>query len=159
MRFSASPPSDTLLYCSVLTVMGRSASGILEFINQTPMDWFSKRQSQVETATYGSEFMVARQATARMIDLRYSLRSFGVPLNGPSWMFGDNKSVVTSGAIPHSTLGMRWNVLSCHRVREAVAGGWVRFEHIPGTENPVNILTKPLPWFSLKVFVEPLLLW
>ena len=58
-------------------VTGRSASGILEFINQTPIDWFSKRQGQVETATYGSEFMVARQATERMIDLRYTLRSFG----------------------------------------------------------------------------------
>ena len=85
-------------------VTGRSASGILEFINQTPIDWFSKRQSQVETATYGSEFMVARQATERMIDLRYTLRSFGVPLDGPSWMFGDNKSVVTSSTIAHSTL-------------------------------------------------------
>ena len=38
---------------------GRSASGILEFINQTPIDWFSKQQGQVETATYCSEFMVA----------------------------------------------------------------------------------------------------
>ena len=38
---------------------GRSASGILEFINQTPIDWFSKQQGQVETATYSSEFMVA----------------------------------------------------------------------------------------------------
>ena len=74
-------------------------------------------------------------------------------------MFGDNKSVVTSSTIPHSTLGKRWNALSYHRVREAVAGGCVRFEHIPGTENPADILTKPLPWFSLKVFVEPLLLW
>ena len=26
-------------------------------------------------------------------------------------------------------------------------------------ENPANILKKPLPWFSLNVFVEPLLLW
>ena len=141
------------------TVTGRSASGILEFINQTPIDWFSKRQGQVETATYGSEFMVARQATERMIDLRYTLRSFGVPIDGPSWMFGDNKSVVTSSTIPHSTLGKRWNALSYHRVREAVAGGWLRFEHIPGTENPADILTKPLPWFTLKIFVEPLLLW
>ena len=40
-------------------VTGRSASGILEFINQRPIDWFSKQQGQVETATYGSEFMVA----------------------------------------------------------------------------------------------------
>ena len=94
-----------------------------------------------------------------MIDLRHTLRSFGVPLDGPSWMFGNNKSVVTSSTIPHLTLGKRWNALSYHRVREAVAGGWVHFEHIPGTEDPADILTKPLPWFSLKVFVEPLLLW
>ena len=65
-------------------VTGRSASGVLEFINQTPINWFSKRQGQVETATYGSEFMVAQQTTKRMIDLQYTLRSFGVPLDGPS---------------------------------------------------------------------------
>ena len=53
----------------------------------------------------------------------------------------------------------RWNALSYHRVREAVAGGWVRFDHIPGAENPADILSKPLPWFVLKVFVEPLLPW
>ena len=140
-------------------VTGRSASGILEFLNQTPIDWFSKRQNQVETATYGSEFMVARQATERIIDLRYTLRSFGVPLDGPAWLFGDNQSVVTSSTIPHSTLSKRWNALSYHRVREAVAGGWLRFEHIPGTENPADIFTKPLPWHTMRAFVEPLLMW
>ncbi len=103
--------------------------------------------------------MVARQATERLTDLRYTLRSFGVPLDGPAWLFGDNKSVVTSSTIPHSTLNKCWNALSYHRVHEAIAGGWLHFEHIPGTENPADILTKPLPWFMLKVFVEPLLLW
>ena len=140
-------------------VTGRSASGILEFLNQTPIDWFSKRQAQVETATYGSEFMVARQATERLMDLRYTLRSFGVPVDGVAWLFGDNQSVVTSSTIPHSTLSKRWNALSYHKVREAMASGWLRFEHMPGTENPADILTKYLPWFKLKVFVEPLLFW
>eukprot|EP00957_Ditylum_brightwellii_P115556 8813635-Ditylum_brightwellii.AAC.1 len=28
----------------------------------TPIDWFSKRQNNVETATYGSEFAAARTA-------------------------------------------------------------------------------------------------
>ena len=41
-------------------VTGRSCTGILKFMNQMPVDWFSKRQDQVETATYGSEFMAAR---------------------------------------------------------------------------------------------------
>ena len=49
------------------------------------------------------------------------------------------------------------SVCVTHRVREAIAGGWLRFEHIPGTENPADIMTKPLPWFMLRVFVEPLL--
>ena len=103
-------------------ITGRSCTGILEFLNQTPVDWFSKRQSQVETATYGSEFMSARQATERIINLRYMLRSFEVPLDGPACLFGENKSVVTSSTIPHSTLGKRWNALSYHHVQEAIAG-------------------------------------
>ena len=44
-------------------------------------------------------------------------------------------------------------------VREAIAGGWVRFEHMPGTENPADIFTKPLPWATMKHFVEPLMFW
>ena len=94
-----------------------------------------------------------------MIDLRYTLRSFGVNIEKASWMFGDNKSVVTSSTIPHSTLSKRWNALSYHKVREAVAGGWLRFCHLPRTENAADIFTKPLPWFTLRQTVEPLLFW
>ena len=140
-------------------VTGRSCTGIEHFVNQTPVDWFTKRQNQVETATYGSEFMAARQAIEQIIDLRYTLRMFGVPLDGPAWLFGDNKSVVTSSTIPHSTLSKRWNALSYHRCREAIAAGFVRFEHLPGTENPADILTKALPRFLARVFLDPLLFW
>ena len=85
-------------------VTGRSMSGILHFINQTPIQWFSKKQNTVETATYGSEFMVARQATEQILDLRYTLRMMGIPIDGKSWLFGDNQSVITSSTIPKSTL-------------------------------------------------------
>jgi hypothetical protein len=148
---------DANLMHDVIT--GRSCTGIIEYLNQTPIDWFTKRQNQVETATYGSEFMAARQAVERIIDLRYMLWSFGVPLDGPAWMFGDNKLVVTSSTIPHSSLGKRWNALSYHRVREAIAGGWLRFEHIPGDQNPADILTKSLAWAVSRYYVEPMLLW
>ena len=29
---------------------------------------------------------------------------------------------------------------------EAIASGWLHFEHIDGKENPADILTKPLAW-------------
>ena len=53
-------------------VTGRSMSGILHFINQTPLQWFSKKKNTVETTTCGSEFMVARQETEQILDLRYT---------------------------------------------------------------------------------------
>ena len=84
---------------------GRSASGVLHFLSQTPWEWFSKCQAQVETATYGSQFMAARQAIEQIIDICCTLRMFGVLIDGASWLFGDNKSVVTSSTIPHSTWG------------------------------------------------------
>ena len=121
---------------------GRSATGIIHMVNQTPIDWFSKRQAQVETATYGSEFVAARIATEQNIDLRYTLRMMGVPINGPSWMFGDNQSVITNSTLPHSTLNKRWNALSYHRVREAIAFGILRMHYLHSTANPANVLTK-----------------
>ena len=68
----------------------------------------------------------------------------GVLVDGCAWMFGDNQSVVTSSTLPHSTLSKRWNALSFHRVREAVAAKVLRFEHINGLENSADILTKAL---------------
>ena len=54
-------------------VTSLSCSGILHFLNQTPIDWFTKRQRQDGTATYGSEFMAARQAIEQIMDLCYTL--------------------------------------------------------------------------------------
>ena len=140
-------------------VTGRSCTGVLHLLNQTPSSWFSSRQGQVETACYGSEFMAARQAVEQIINIHYTLRMFGVPLDGPAWLLGNNLAVINSTTIPHTSLSKRWNALSYHRCCEAVAADIVRFEFLPGHENPSDILTKNLPWAKARVFVEPLLLW
>ena len=54
----------------------------------------------VETATYGSEFVAARTAVDQIIDIRTTLRYLGVPIRDKSYMFGDNRSVVTSSTSP-----------------------------------------------------------
>ena len=48
---------DANLFHDVLT--GRSVTGILYMLNATPIDWYSKKQATVDTATYGSEFIAA----------------------------------------------------------------------------------------------------
>eukprot|EP00934_Nitzschia_sp_Nitz4_P007134 Nitzschia sp. Nitz4//scaffold846_size1981//130//1963//NITZ4_009307-RA/size1981-snap-gene-0.4-mRNA-1//1//CDS//3329559005//7124//frame0 len=62
------------------SITGRSVTGVLHFINQTPIEWYSKKQSTVETATYGSEFVAARTGVEQIMDLRFTLRSLGVPI-------------------------------------------------------------------------------
>jgi hypothetical protein len=148
---------DANLYHDMVT--GRAMSGVLHFINQTPIFWFAKKQKVVETATYGSEFMVARQAVEQIMDLRYTLRMMGIPIDGPAWMFGDNQSVITSSTIPSSVLNKRHNALSYHRVRESIASGIIHFMHIEGQCNPSDIFTKYLGWHKFWPLIQPLLFW
>ena len=103
-------------------------------MNHTPIDSYSKRQATVETATYGSEFVASKTATGQIIDLRHTLRYLGVPIKTKSYLFGDNRSVVTSATLLHSKLGKRYNILAYHRVREAIiskilACHWIRSEY------------------------------
>ncbi|KAL7579256.1 hypothetical protein ACA910_011415 [Epithemia clementina (nom. ined.)] len=75
---------------------GRAATAVLHFVNMTPIEWYSKRQATVETATYGSEFVAAKTAGKQIMDLRHTLRYMGVPIKQKTYMFGDNQPVITS---------------------------------------------------------------
>ena len=111
----------------------------------------------METATYGSEFVAARIATDKTIDLRLTLRYLGVPVRDQSFMFGDNKSVVDSARIPQSKLHKRHNALSYHRVREAITSGMLRFIHLPGECNPADIRSKHWGFNQVRRLLQPLL--
>ena len=69
-------------------------------LNATPVHWHHKRQSTVETATFGSEFVAARTPVDQINVLCLTLMYLGVPINPKSYMFGDNKVVVPNVSIP-----------------------------------------------------------
>ena len=121
--------STTFLDANLLhdIVTRKSVTAGLHFINTTPIDWYSKRQGMVETATYGSEFVAARTATEQTMYLRNTLRHLGVPIMTKAYMFEDNKSVIRSATIPQSVLNKRHNMLSYHRVRDAIAANILDF--------------------------------
>ena len=73
------------------------------------------RSKQQWRQTYGSELVAAKTATEQIMDLRYTLRYLGVPIKSNSYMYGDNRSVVTSATLPHSTLSKRHDILAFHR--------------------------------------------
>ena len=145
-----------LMHC---LVTGRAMTGVMHFVNQTLIDTYSKRQATVATATFGSEFVAAKQCTEQVIELRNALRYLGVPVRKTSYVFGDNQSVVTQSTIPHSQLAKRMYALAYHRVREAVAAGIIAMHHVPGKINPSDVLTKFLGYQEAWHLVQPILHW
>jgi hypothetical protein len=147
--------TDANLYHDMLT--GRSVTGILHLCNQTLIEWYSKRQATVETATFGSEFTAARIAVDQIMDLRTTLRYLGVPVHEKSYMFGDNQSVVTNSTIPHSSLNKRHNALAYHRVREMIAADILGYYWIDGKDNPADIVSKHWGYQQVWQLLQPLL--
>ena len=61
-------------------VTGRAVTACFHLVNATPSQWHTKRQATVETTTFGSELVAARNAIDQIIDLRYTLIYLGVPI-------------------------------------------------------------------------------
>ena len=120
----------------------RSHSGIIIYMNNAPIIWYSKRQNTVEASSFGSEYVALRIAKEMVEALRYKLRSFGVPIDGAAEIFCDNKSVVTNSSVPTSVLNKRHNAICYHSVREAQAAGILRVGWIPGEYNLADLFTK-----------------
>jgi hypothetical protein len=77
-------------------VTGHSVAATRHQLNKTPSDWYAKKQTTVDAATYGSEFVAALTCVEHIIDLQNTLRYLGDPICSKIYMFGDNKSVVDS---------------------------------------------------------------
>ena len=76
--------------------------------------------------------------------------NLGVLIKSKSYMFGDNRSVVTSATLPHSTLSKRHNIIAFNRVREAIAAKIIDFHWIQSEYNLSDMVSKH--WEHNKIF-------
>ena len=74
--------------------------------------------------------------------LRYKLRCFVIPVEGPAEVFCDNMSVVNNSSIPTSALNKGHSAIYYHRVREDQAEGILRVGWIPGEFTLADFFTK-----------------
>ena len=135
----------------------RSHTGILIFVNNAPISWYSKRQNTVESSTFASELVALRIAVEQVEALRYKLRMFGIPIDGPADIFCDNQSVVKAASSPSSTLTKKHNAICYHKVRESAAAGTIRVAKEDGETNLADLLTKPLPSDRRRFLLQSIL--
>ena len=82
-----------------------SCTGFIIFCNLAPIVWLSKQQPTIESSVFGAEFVAMKHGIKTLRGLRYKIRMMGIPLSGPTYVYGDNKSQVTnSSSRPESTL-------------------------------------------------------
>jgi len=137
----------------------RSRTGFIVFLNNAPIYWMSKKQASCETSTFGSEFVAMKQATEFVRGLRYKLRMFGIQCNEPTFIYGDNQSVLANTTAPDSQLKKKSNSIAYHFVREGCARDEWRTTYVNTHDNPADLLTKPLPSGEKRSKFVRMLLW
>ena len=123
----------------------RSRTGFLIYLNLSPIDWVSKKQLTVETSVFGAEFIALKHCHERLRALRYMIRMMGISISGPSFIHGDNMSVIRNTKTPESMLKKKSHSICYHALRKSVVMGECLTEHIPTIENPADICTKVMP--------------
>ena len=127
------------------SVTRRSRTGFIVYLNSSPIYWTSKKQTSIETSSFGSEFIAMKICCEYLRGLRYKLRMMGIPCDFPSYIFGDNQSVLANTTKPFSMLRKKSCSIAYHFVREGVSKDEWRTTYINTHDNVADILTKPLP--------------
>ena len=135
----------------------RSRSGFFVFLNCALVQWLSKKQPTIETSVFGAEFVAMRIGMESLRGLRYKLRMMGVPIWGPSLIYGDNMSVIHNTQRPESTLKKKSNSIAYHAVRESVAMGESLTGHVGTNSNVADLATKTLSGKKRRGMVSRLL--
>ena len=119
-----------------------SRTGILLFLNRSPIMWQSKKQASIETSTFGSEFMALKAAMEMTKGLRYKVRMMGIPLEEATHVLVDNMSVIHNTSRLESTLKKKSNSIAYHFVRESATASEIQISHVESKENISDMLTK-----------------
>ena len=88
--------------------------------------------------------LALQTAKDMLVALRYKLRMFGVPIDGPANVFFNNNDIVKNTTIPESMLAKKHNAINYHAVCEAVVAPKMRTGKEDGMTNLADLFTKVL---------------
>jgi hypothetical protein len=127
----------------------KSTSGWIYRYYGGPVSWASRKQRLVTRSSFESELVSASQASAEGVWLLRLAKDLNEE-TGQLPLFTDNRSCVafTERHITHD----KTKHIDVHYfyVRDLVEKNIIKVYHIAGTDNPADILTKPLPPYKHK---------
>jgi len=85
-----------------------------------------------------------KQAAKYVRSLRYKLRMFGIPVEGPAFIFGDNQSVLVNSYVPEFIINNKSQSIDFHFISEGCARDEWRTSYVHTSLNVADLMTKPL---------------
>ena len=105
----------------------------------------------------GAEFVTTKQGIDTLRGSRYKLRMMDIPISSPSYIYGDNMSVIHNTLRPESVLRQRSNSVCYHAVCDPVAMVESLVGHIHSKKNGADLMTKVLYGQKRKYLVSNIL--
>ena len=105
----------------------------------------ARSKDQLNPHYLAQNFVAMKQCCEYIRGLMYKLRMMGIPVEGPTCIYGDNQSVLANTTIPDSILKKKSQSIAYHFVCEGVARDEWRISYVNTHENEADLLTKQLP--------------
>ena len=121
-----------------------SRTGYIIFMNMSMIYWHTKKQATIKGSVFGADVFAMKQGVESLRGIRYKLLIMGVEVAGPTYIYGDNMSVIHNTSNPEYVLKKKSNSICCHSVRKSVAMKECLKTHVPALKNLADLLTKVL---------------
>ncbi|KAA0050766.1 putative mitochondrial protein [Cucumis melo var. makuwa] len=149
-QFMAAPRTIHLLsyYVSFAIskgLWGMDFTGYYFYLGDSLISWRSKKQSVVSRSSTESEYRAFADTTAELLWLRWFLADMGVPQQGPTLLYCDNRSAIqiAHNDVFHERTKHIEN--DCHFIRHHLLSNTLLLQPVSTTEQPADIFTKALP--------------
>ena len=122
----------------------KSVSGYIIECGGGPIAWSSKQQAIVALSSCEAEYLSCSYCARQIVWLRSLFLELGFPQPTATILHCDNQGTVACSHDPHSHSRMKHIDIRAHFIRDCVNDKVINITHIPGIENPADLLTKPL---------------
>ncbi|XP_020674286.1 uncharacterized protein LOC110093668 [Dendrobium catenatum] len=122
----------------------KSIYGFCTFLGNTLVSWCVKKQPTVAKSSTEAEYRSLAAASSDIIWLRRLIADFEVFLHSPTTLLCDNTSALALANNPIFHARTKHIEIDYHFIRERILSKDIDVQHIHSTDQPADILTKPL---------------
>lgn len=121
-----------------------SVGAYIFFLGNSPVSWNSKKQSSTSRSSCESEYRALAQCSCEAIWIRRLLGELKILDNKPTYLFCDNQSSIKLSYNPVFHEKSKHFEIDFHFTRQKIENNTIRVEFISSTDQPADLLTKPL---------------